>query len=63
MSTMPTEEELQRLVDGVTNTAKYRNISVDLVRNVGRRELAARRHMTDNHAAHMTKARLGVQLS
>ncbi|NLG28647.1 MAG: 16S rRNA methyltransferase [Chloroflexi bacterium] len=44
---MPTEEELQQLVDGVTNTAKYRNISLDLVRNVGRRELWARHSLKE----------------
>jgi len=40
-------EELDSLVQAVHKSPKYRNVSLDVVRNVGARELAARRNWRD----------------
>ncbi len=48
--------DLELLVQAVHKSAKYRNISVNVVRNVGARELAARRNLRD--AVKATKNKL-----
>jgi 16S rRNA (guanine(1405)-N(7))-methyltransferase len=49
-------DDLDRLVQAVLRSSKYRNLCVDVVRNVGERELAKRRSW--KHALKATKAKL-----
>lgn len=50
------EEELERLLQAVLTSAKYREISPDLIRNIGRQELGKRRNLKE--AVKSTKNRL-----
>ena len=49
-------EDLDRLVGAVLKSSKYRNVCVDLIRNIGRRELSKRRNL--NEATKSTKNKL-----
>src|SRR3954447_18377122 len=53
---MSEQERLDELVQRIAESAKYRTVSGDLIRTIGRRELAARRNVKE--AVKTTKNKL-----